>query len=320
MIFFRKSLFWVIALVVLAGGFYFVDDRAREADRAEEARLRLFSFGGANVTAFWIADGDTGTRIRAVRTNEGWWLSEPLRARGDDQAIETLLRNVTGSRKDAVLFENPTPAKLKELGLDGPGLELGLFAGSEKTVIRFGDKGPTLNVTYAMFDGDPRVYRIHTDVRVQADIDAQAIRDKTVLSFDPIKLARLELDRRDADNVVILHEKGRWDMTEPEAAQAVMDKVLETLYLVRNSAVKAFIDDAPTDLAQYGLDSPAITVTIAETGRADALVLAIGAKDRTRRGYFARTGNAANVFLVEEALVDALRADPGKWKTPGNGS
>lgn len=320
MIFFRKTLFWIIALVVLGGGFYLIDDRVLEANRAEEASLRLFAFDSADITAFWIGDGDKGVRARANRTSEGWWLSEPMRAKGDDQSIEKMLSNIAGSRKDAVLFENPSPDKLRELGLDKPGFELGFFAGGAKTVIRFGDKGPTHNVTYAMFEGDPRVYRIHSDVRNQADVDIHELRDKTVMSFDPINLARFELKRRTADNVVILHEKGRWDMTEPEVAPAVMDRVLETLYLLRNSSVKAFIDETPPDLAPYGLDSPTITVAITETGGVDALVLSIGARDRARRGYFAKTGHAANVFLIEEGLANALRANAGKWKSPENGS
>jgi hypothetical protein len=171
-----------------------------------------------------------------------------------------------------------------------------------------------------MFEGDPRVYRIHSDVREQADVDVHDLRDKTVLSFDPIKMARFELERAGADDVVILHDRGRWDMAAPEAARATMDAVLETLYLLRNSAVKEFIDETPADLAPYGLDAPAITVTIVEAGRDDALVLSIGAKDRKRRGYFAMTGRAANVFLIEEGLVNALRADAGKWKYQANGS
>lgn len=320
MIFFRKSLFWIIALVVLGGGFYFFDDRAREAERADEARLRLLPFAAADVSAFWIAEGGGQVRARAARTSEGWWLTEPTRAKGDDQTIEKLLQNIAGSRKDAVLFEDPTPEKLAELGLDAPGLELGLFVGGDSTVIRFGDKGPTHNVAYAMFEGDPRVYRIHSDVREQSDIEIHDLRDKTVLSFDPIAMARFELERKDADNVVVLHDRGHWDMAEPEAARASMNAVLETLYLIRNSEVKAFIDEAPADLAPYGLDSPAITVTITTAGSGDPVVLSIGAKDRKRRGYFAMTAGAANVFLVEETLVNGLRADAGKWKNPDNGA
>lgn len=320
MIFFRKTLFWIIALVVLGGSFYFIDDRAIEAERAEEARLRLLSFTAADVTTFWIAEGGGHVRARAARTNEGWWLTEPTRAKGDDQTIETLLGNVAGSRKDAVLFEDPTPEKLAELGLDAPGLELGLFVGGDSTVIRFGDRGPTNNVTYAMFGGDPRVYRIHSDVRKQSDIEIYDLRDKTVLSFDPIAMARFELNRKGMDNVVLLHDRGRWDLAEPEAVRASMDAVLETLYLIRNAEVKAFIDEAPADLAPFGLDSPVITVTITEAGSDDPGVLFIGAKDRKRRGYFAMTAGAANVFLVEEKLVNGLRADAGKWKNPDNGT
>jgi hypothetical protein len=318
--YFRKSLFWVIALVVLGGGFYLIDERVEEAGRIKEASLRLFPFDGAEVTAFWIARHGEGFRARGVRAKDGWWLAEPLRAKGDDEAIGALLRNITGSPKDAVLFENPTPAKLRELGLDTPGLELGLVAGDRSMVVRFGNKGPTHNVTYAMFEGEPKVYRVHSDVRKQADLDVHALRDKTVLSFDPPSLKRLELKRLGKDTVVVVHDRGRWDMAEPEPAHAAMAAVLETLYMLKDSQVKAFIEEAPADLAPYGLDSPRITVSILETGQEGAWTLSIGAKDRTRRGYFARTGRTENVILLEESVVNGLLADADRWRAPDGGA
>jgi hypothetical protein len=176
-------------------------------------------------------------------------------------------------------------------------------------------------VAYAMLDGDPSVYRTHSDVRQEVDTDVYALRDKTVLAIDPAKLRRLTLERDGMERVTVLHDDvGRWDMTEPEPARASMTGVLETLYGIRNAAVKAFVEEAPAELAPYGLDAPRIKVSILEQGQQTPRVLSIGAKDRTRRGYFAKTDREPGVFVVEEDLVNGLLADKGHWRDPDGGT
>ncbi len=318
---FRKSLFWVIALVVLGGTFFLFDERAEKADLVRQASLRLISFQPEEVVEFWIRKQETGLLIRVVSGGEGWRLREPLAAQGDEEAIGKLLENVVKARKDAVLFEAPDLAKLKELGLDDPSLEIGFRTADGSAIIRFGGIGPTHNVAYAMLDGDARVYRIHSDVRQEVDTSVYALRDKTVLAFDPARLRRLTLERKGMDRVTILHDdRGRWDMTEPERTRASMAHVLETLYGIKNAEVKAFVDEAPAGLAPYGLDAPRIRLSILEQGQQQVRVLSIGAKDRTRRGYFAKTDREARVFVVEEDLVNSLLSDKSNWRDRDGGS
>lgn len=314
---FKKTIFWFIALAALFGASLLIDDRVEEAERVEEANLRLFPFEIDDVVEFWIKTGNNKIRARLAREDDGWRLNQPLLAKGDDEGIAKMLRNIVEARKDAVLFENPDPAKLAELGLAEPNLEITFRTDNGLTTLQFGDKGPTLNVTYGKFKGDAAVYRIHSDVRTEADATVYALRDKSTLAYDPLKLSRLEIARRAKDTVVIVHDRGRWDMIQPERARADHAKVLEILYAIKDTPVKAFIDEEPEDLARYGLEAPIITVTIREQGREEAQVLRIGDKDRTRRGYFANSNTARNVVLLEEKLVNRILAGTDQWKEAG---
>ena len=158
-----------------------------------------------------------------------------------NRRCKKFLTNIIKARKDAVLFQDPQPAKLEELGLATAELEMGFETSAGSTIIQFGHKGPTHNIAYARFQGDPKVYRIHSDVKQEADKSVYSLRDKTILDFDPLKLSRLDVQRKDSDTIVIEHHKGRWNMLQPHSARAAMEKVLETLYEIKNSQVKEFI-------------------------------------------------------------------------------
>ena len=311
---FKNTVFWFIALIAIGGAFFLTDDRVKEAERVEKVNLLLVSYDIESITEFSISSAEEGVRAHGAKEKDGWWLVEPLRAKGDDKAIGDMLRNIIESRKDAVLFENPEPSKLAELGLDVPELEITFKTANSATTIVFGHQGPTLNITYAMFKGDPRVYRIHSDVRTEADTTVYALRDKLIFEIDPLQLSRLEIDRRGKDTVEIVHDRGRWDMIEPDMARASQIKVLELLYTVKDTPAKAFIDESPKDLALYGLDEPRITLTVMEKGKKEPYTLLIGDRDRANRGYFAKNKGTKNVVALEEIVVKSLLAGSDTWK------
>lgn len=310
----KKTVFWVMALVTLGGGFYLVDEKVEDVNRIEAANLRLLPFEPQDLQAFWIKDSAKGLRARLVKDDDTWWLKKPLQAKADNPFVEKLLINIVKARKDAVLFKNPQPAKLEELGLTTAQLEIGFETAAGTTVIQFGHKGPTNNVAYAMLKGDTKVYRIHSDIKKEADKGIYDLRDKTILVFDPVKLSRLDIQRKSRQHVVIEHHKGRWNMLKPHRTKAAMAKVLETLYEINNAQIKAFIEENPADLKQYGLDAPGIKVTILEQENNTPQRLLIGAKDRVRRGFFAKANDSQAVFLIGEPLVNSLLVTADKWQ------
>ncbi len=312
----RKTLFWVVVLLLVGAGFYLVDEKATEQERIVEFNLRMFPFEVADVDEFWINATADGIRARAQRRDGEWWLKEPLTARGDSEDIESLLRNVVEARKDRTLFEQADDAKLRELGLGPPALEMGFIVGGTTTTIQFGGQGPTHNVAYAMLAGDPRVFRIHADVSSEADKQAYDLRDKSILTFDPVKLKRFEMVRPGQPELVVVHDNGKWNITAPNPARAAMDKVLEGLYKIRDSETKAFLGSAPTDRAMHGIDTPRVHLTVFDEQRDEPYVLIVGDKDRKRRGYFAVTNRSDDLIVIEEDLVNYLLSVKDSWQEP----
>lgn len=302
----KKTLFWVIVLIALSGVFFLFDKKQDEVKQVKEANLRLLPFAVKDIGEFWIYHIKENLRVQVVRGKEGWQLAQPLSAKGDAKAIEKFLTNVVTARKDAVLFDRIEPAKLAELGLAAPEIEMGLKAGGEETVIVFGEKGPTHNIAYVMFKGKPEVYRVHSDLKKEAGKDAYALRDKTILDFDPVKMRRLEIVTKDMRRVVVEQDQGKWNLLEPARERAAMAKVLELLYVVKNGEIKAFADENPADLTPYGLSSPMLQLTVYQEQKETPYILTIGDKDRAKRAYFARTNQQKKVFDVEEDMVNTI--------------
>lgn len=302
----KKTLFWVIMLIAMSGVFFLFDRKQEEVKQVEEANLKLLPFTVKEISEFRITNLKDNSRIGVVRGKDGWQLTQPLSAKGDAKAIEKFLTNIVTARKDAVLFDKIEPAKLAELGLATPELEMGLKARGEETVIIFGEKGPTHNIAYIMFKGKPKVYRVHSDLKSEAGKDAYALRDKTILDFDPVKMRRLEIATRDGRRVVVEQDLGKWNLLEPTRERASMAKVLELLYAIKNAEIKAFADENPTDLSPYGLPSPMLQLTVHLEQKETPSILAVGDKDRAKRAYFARTNQQKKVFDVEEDMVNTI--------------
>jgi len=309
----KKTLFWIIILISLAGAFHFFDEEKESEKQLVAASFRLLPFSVADVKSFWINNLADHLEIRVVRNDDGWKLVQPLVTKGDKDAIEKYLKIIVTARKDAILFSKPEPSKLKELGLNNPKIEVGLTAKGKETVIIFGEKGPTLNISYAMFKGNAEVYRVHSDLRTESAKDTYAFRDKTILDFDPVKMKRLEIVQKGKPRVVIEQDNGKWNMLEPSKGQASMEKVLETLFSIKNGKIKAFVNDKPSDLATYGLFSPKLALTIYMQKKTAPYKLIIGNKDRQKRGYFATTAAADKVFDVEEDLVKTILLNMDKY-------
>jgi len=316
----KKTLFWFIVLITLSGAFFFFDKKEEAVKQLKEEKLKLLPTAVKDISEFWISNIKENRQIKVVREKDGWQLVQPLSAKGDVKAIEKLLTNVVTSRKDAVLFEKVEHAKLVELGLGDPEIEMGLKSATGETVIVFGERGPTNNVAYAMFKGRPEVYRVHSDLKKEVSKDVYALRDKTILDFDPSKLRRLEIVKKGMSRVVIVQNQAKWNMLEPAAGIASMAKVLEYLYAIKNGEIKAFADENPVDLAPYGLSSPMLQLTIYQEQKEKPFILTIGDKDRAKRGYFAKVDQEKKVFDVEEGLVETLILNMDKLLEAGAGS
>ena len=109
---------------------------------------------------------------------------------------------------------------------------------------------------------------------------------------------------------LVKNNAGAWQLTEPFTADANGEKVSEMLENLLNKRVKQTL--AVTELGQYGLDSPSITVSLwTETvvNSTPTVRFLIG-KKTINFSVYAKEKSEPHIFLIESSTLDDLAKSP----------
>ncbi|MBI5468529.1 MAG: DUF4340 domain-containing protein [Deltaproteobacteria bacterium] len=317
---FKKTVFWVLMLAVLGGLFYLIDRKSEEKKAATEIQKRLFAFSPSDIMGFTITKKGAQP-VSVKREGEVWLVTSPVNAPGDAKEVDEYLDKLVSAKLDGVLFEKAPEEKFKEMGLFDPDLSVELIpASGESRTIVFGDTGPTHNISFAAIKNEPRIIRINTDIKTDADKAAYDMRDKTILAFEPTRIRKLDIKWTDGNRVVVEQtSEGKWNTLGLPDGRTDFLRLMEVLVKFKKTGIKAFIDEDPLDLGLYGLKTPRVRLLfVDEKGVKHSTY--IGGRDKERRGYYAVNGEAKNVFLLEEDIVDSIPRSIGDLEEKNEGT
>lgn len=197
------------------------------------------------------------------RGDEGWRQVQPFIQAADGAQLRELLVRVSEVRASRAV--NASVADMAALGLEPPQAEVTIAWGAESRRIRLGrrgvggrawlrvDDGPPLAADpaahEAILDSDPRRWR------------SWRLFDRVGASTDRLVVHRTPADgRREPQTLELERKEGRWSMLAPWRTRvdaSAIDGVLSALSRAEHSG---FLDDAPEDLALYGLERPIASV------------------------------------------------------------
>jgi len=301
-----KTLVWAVVLLALAA-FYYIYEIQGGQRRQEEASKRelLFHFAADNVTGFTVKrEQET---VRAEKRDGHWYLTEPLAVRGDDQKYLELTRYVADLRHTRVVEEQPQ--SLESYGLTTPRLEIQvtLKDQSKPLIFRLGATNPTGGSYYAQVEGRSQIYLVSGVAKDVLDTSLYALRDKIVLAYTPAEVQEVRLARgTDAPVVVQRQAEDTWRLTAPVSAKADDQQVRGMIQRLRDVKVQEFIAEEATELEPYGLQTPALHVSLNIGQDHTPLTLSLGKVDSERKGVYAKHDNGTRVFLLPQELWDNL--------------
>jgi hypothetical protein len=222
----------------------------------------------------WQVASDEVTSLRVQRAGEpehrltrrdgGWKVGGPFDAPALASLVEPLLTELAGPRAER--FVAHAAKDLKPYGLDAPHLRLTLTAaGKERTLLVGSPTGPGARTHYAKRDDDGAVFVVGDKLLAEADRGALDLLDRTLLTLDAKGITRVESKGGAAP--LALQRKGEaWEVVQsPAPAPFVADAGAVDGLLGAWSHLQAvrFAAYGPNvEAAKYGLDRPAVTVTV----------------------------------------------------------
>jgi len=276
------------------------------------------------------ADDVTGLRLhpagqdeyRLARTDGSWHLAGPFDGTAQTAMIEPMLTALAAPRAER--FEAATATDLRKYGLDDPHLRVVLMAGQpqvkERTLLVGKTTDANLDQRYAKLADGGAIFVVGSKLTAALDHGALDLLDRRLLALDQTTIERVQVK---GATPFTLERKGEtWQVTQsPAPAPFTADGPTLGASLFAWSDLQAlhFAAYGPkADLAKYGLDKPATTLTVTvqppeANGKKPPVqthTLALGKEVEGSVGQrYARVDDGAGVAVLPTFLTRTLAHD-----------
>ncbi len=256
-----------VILLILAAGLlyfaYFVDAPPPEVD----SHASLFSAAAeSSVKTLTIQRGAETLRLERQPQEDGWLITEPIRAPAELSEIDAFLRNFLALRAEKEVVES-TDEPL--FGLDAPRATITVEGDDLSHTLRVGRETPWPGGFYARTDRSA-IVAIADNLVTKATAPLVNFRRRQVVAvpFDAVTGFSIETTQ---GKISCQKEGDLWWIQEPQRGLAGADEVAGYINALKRLRADAFADDAPTPqaLRTYGLstesgskDAPPITVSL----------------------------------------------------------
>jgi hypothetical protein len=295
----RSFLVLLVVAVGLGAYLYFVESKREPGDTKKNEKV----FAGVESDKIdrVTVKSDKGETTTVERKSGKWEQTQPAAVEADGAELSGIVSNLASLEVQRVVDEQATD--FKQYGLDPARIEVAFKAGGQDRRLLVGQKTPSGTDLYAKLPDKPRVFLISSYLESTFNKSPFDLRDKTVIKIDHDKIDSIDLTS--ADHAVKLAKSGSdWRIKAPVDARADFGAADGIIGRLNTAQMKAIAAPTATDLKEYGLDKPSLTVTLG-SGSSQA-GLAIG-KPAAEGTVYARDLSRPMVFTVESALVDELK-------------
>lgn len=236
------------------------------------------------------------------KTGGDWSITSPGEYDADGTEIDKVLNRLNSER--AKVFVDEDPSDLTQYGLTKPGVQVDLMLGenrAKKTLLigkLDGDK------YYAKDESRRPVFQVDSAFVSVLNPDLYTLRLKDLADFSNSEVNRFELEFSGQTIVCNKDTSDTWMIVTPESRKAKSWKMSSITRAAAQLEVVEFIDDAPTSLAQYGLDNPQVKAKFFVN---DVLELNVWLGHEKGDDVYAKLANKEAVYLVEKNLLDTWR-------------
>lgn len=304
----KTNLIIGVLFAALLAFVYFYEIRGGEDRRAESDKTKkLVDFSESEAKRLTIDHIDSLIVIEKVQ--DRWMIEAPVECEADQEAVDRYLRNLREVERDKVVEEagrvRDNPEVAQKYRLHAPRLKVVVETATGSTdTIWWGADSPTQRFVYVQQRGsNPEIFTVQAWRFDNLDKHLFDLRDRRVLAFEKGKVREVRLVQPQA--TLSLTKAEGWRLTAPVAApadQGAMDGLLDQL---SQAQAKAFVPGAAVAAAAYGLNTPAVEVSLLLGDERAEKRLRVGAP-APGGTYYAQDPSRAAVFTVDSSLVKQL--------------
>lgn len=248
--------------------------------------------------------------VRGAKGDDEWKLETPVKSRTARWAIDSTMGLIENLKMESIASEEATPTELTKYGLG---------ATPDRRVVMILEGGKTLQIDLGKKTDDGKYYARDTSSKTVAVIPPALIEDldkglKNVRSVRLLDIAAYEVTAFDVTvagatkTFTKATVKGKdgvdqitWKSTAP-VKDATQEKASDALFGIGSLEATEFLD-APKPLGAYGLDAPALKVTLRFEGEKvpDWFEITVQGEEA-----FARRRDDLSVLKLDKAKAEAL--------------
>lgn len=291
-----KSL--VLFVVLVAGGIYaykveYLGEIKKTA--ADNRAKKILSLDPKSVTKISISAHSN--KVELVREKDGWKITAPVEAKGDENAIEGLLHFAVEASASDSATGNP-----QEYGLEPPMYRVDFFQGEKSESLLIGQKSPTGSSVYVKTSDRQEIMLAEASLFHGVAKTLFDLRDKRLLDWKESDIGKIELTR---DKLSVTLEKqadGKWRVTSPANFPADEREAKGLISSLLYASAVEFADGAPEQTPEFS--KPQAKISLWKSGEKRTFVF--GEESKSQNGTLVKIEGGGTIAVLPSTLVARL--------------
>jgi hypothetical protein len=293
-----KGLLIAVVLLAVLGGLVWWSNK-KQAATATDTANKLLSIPDDQFEEIRIKKA-TGEVQALRRQDRRWLMTQPQQLPADQDAVASMVSSLASLTFEKVVEEKA--ADLSAYGLGTPALDVEVKRKDGKTDrLLVGDDVPTGAGAYAKLGSDARVVTVSSMLKTSLDKRPEDLRDKRLLTFDPDKLTRVELQAKGQSIEFGKNGQNEWQIVKPRPLRADHTLVESMVTKVKD----ARMDVASTEDAAKGYAAAGKVAVVLLTDAAGTQTIEIR-RDADKKNVFAKSSVVAGEYNTSADLAEAV--------------
>jgi hypothetical protein len=315
--FFRPVFGYLAAALLVAGYIYFFE--RGPVQKKAEIRGKILEFvpdDVQGVQAEFLGTSLSAKTPSVVIRKDGngiWRIAEPRPLKADENTMRGFLGSVVDFSPEVSI---ETPENLSEYGLDPPAARFTfILKDGSSRILLLGGKNIVGNSVYVKTADKKDVYLLPSNLAAsQLKTKLDDYRDREILKADTVSVKKIKLTRGGSAVILEKTPDNDWMLVSPERAKADGEKVREVLSRINDLRAEQFVEDHPSALNVYGLDSPRVQIEIWTAAGGAGRGLMLGRNKLKSASFFLKTKDSPSVVLAPQAFEKSMELKPDDFK------